>query len=85
MLAAWQNDHAAARAFLDEGLALARELGEARTAATALTWLGVAAKGRGDSAAARPLYEEAIALGRAARCRPGARARPRQRGHGGVR
>ena len=61
-LARIQGDHAAARARLEESLALYREWNDKGGIAYALTSLGNLAYGQGDYAGARSLYEEGLAL-----------------------
>lgn len=64
---AWgQDDFPSARAQLAEALASARRLGDARTAAGALTYLGLTTLLQGDLAGARACYEEGLARARAA-------------------
>jgi predicted ATPase/DNA-binding SARP family transcriptional activator len=62
MLADDQGDYEAARALLQESLALSRELGDQRGAAMALNNLGGQAQHVRDFAAARALYEESLAI-----------------------
>jgi len=55
---------AAAQAVLEEGLAIAREIGDIERGARILQPLGIAALGRGDRNAARAYFEEAVTLAR---------------------
>ncbi|MBI3997773.1 MAG: tetratricopeptide repeat protein, partial [Armatimonadetes bacterium] len=60
---AWhQADYEAARASFEEGLTLARELGDKRRAAAALIGLGLVAWNQGEYARARSLYEDSLVL-----------------------
>jgi non-specific serine/threonine protein kinase len=61
-LANMQGDHAEARALLEEGLALYRELGDRGGSARALSSLGLAAYRLGELTEARALLEEGLAL-----------------------
>jgi len=54
--------YAAAREYLDESLAIARELGDERSIAVTLQPIGMACLGLGDMANARRFLEEALAL-----------------------
>lgn len=65
-LALDQGDLGSARSLSEQALALARELGEARTIAQALNGLGMAASNAGDAAAARAFYEQSLAAAREA-------------------
>jgi ATP/maltotriose-dependent transcriptional regulator MalT len=62
MVALWQERWEEAECSLEEGLALAREVGDRWWQAYTLSWLGSALLRAGDPAAARPVYEEALAL-----------------------
>jgi predicted ATPase/DNA-binding SARP family transcriptional activator len=68
-LAFSENDHAAAKNAFDRAEALARKDGGIGLALT-LYWSGLAAQLRGDTNAARAAFEEAVAIGEAARNRP---------------
>ena len=59
-----QGDYLAARALLEEGLAIRRELGDRRGTAGSLSNLGVVAINQGDYPAARALYQESLAIDR---------------------
>jgi tetratricopeptide (TPR) repeat protein len=59
-----QGDYPAARALLEESLAIRRELGDRHGIATSLSNLGYAALNQGDYPAARALYEESLAIRR---------------------
>jgi predicted ATPase/class 3 adenylate cyclase len=61
-LASPQGDYPAARALLQESLAICQELGHKRGTAFALYGLGLAAWNQGDYGAARALYEESLAI-----------------------
>ncbi len=63
-LATTQSDHAAARAFHEESLALRRTIGDRVGIATSLNNLGNVATKNGDHEGARVLYEESLALRR---------------------
>jgi predicted ATPase/class 3 adenylate cyclase len=56
--------YAQSRAYLQESLGIAREMGNAQSAAEVLLPLGMACQGDGDVAAARARLEEAVALDR---------------------
>jgi tetratricopeptide (TPR) repeat protein len=58
----WQGDYARARVLTDQGLALAREVGDKRGMAWALNNLGDLAEAQGDYAAAQELFAESLAL-----------------------
>ncbi len=60
------NDFPAARALLEESVAIWRELGDVRNTGRALVELSVVANAQGDIALARSLTEEGLALARAA-------------------
>jgi predicted ATPase/DNA-binding SARP family transcriptional activator len=63
---AWnQSDYAAARALLEESLAIHRALGNQQGVTVALNGLGDVALDQGDYAAARSLYEESLSISRA--------------------
>ncbi len=64
-LAYYQNDHAAARSFFEEGLARARQAGNKRGIAFALDGLGAQATNRGDYEQAAVYSEQSLALSRA--------------------
>jgi tetratricopeptide (TPR) repeat protein len=64
VLAYTQGDFTAAHAFLQESLALRRELGDTWGIAASLNNLGLVAEEQGDYAAARALFEESLALER---------------------
>jgi non-specific serine/threonine protein kinase len=61
-IAAHRGDFAATRAFVEQELAIGRELGDKRIIATSYRALGWVASLQGDSASARPFYEQALAL-----------------------
>src|SRR5205823_2564575 len=61
-VAMWVGEFSAMSALIEESLGLARELGDLRLRAYALTGIGAAATLGGDPAAARPRFEEAVAL-----------------------
>ena len=63
-LACWMGRYADAKAYLEESLAIARELGDKARIAAALQPLGLASQGLGDPVAARRHLEEALALAR---------------------
>ena len=63
-LALFQRDDAAAVRYLEQGLAMARDLEDRFSLADALTALGYGALLAGDYARAEALYEEALAIGR---------------------
>jgi tetratricopeptide (TPR) repeat protein len=63
-IASWMGHYGEAREYLQECIAIARELGDKRTIAGALQPLGLAALGLGDYDAARRHSEEALALAR---------------------
>ena len=60
----WTGRYADALAHLEEGLAIAREIGDRRMVAAMLQPLGFAAHGNGDPGAARAYLAEALALAR---------------------
>jgi predicted ATPase/class 3 adenylate cyclase len=64
MLARRQGDYGAARALLEESLAIRRELGDKGGIASALGSLGWAAHDQGDQGAARALFGESLAIDR---------------------
>jgi tetratricopeptide (TPR) repeat protein len=64
VLAYTQGDFTAAHAFLQESLALFRELGDTWGIAYALNGLGLVANDQGDYARARALFEESLAMRR---------------------
>src|SRR5205823_5702426 len=61
-LAEAQGDSGAARALLEESLAINRELGNKLGIASSLQGLGMAAHDQGDNGAARALLEESLAI-----------------------
>lgn len=62
---AWvQGHHTAARALLEESLALSRELGDKAGIALSLNYLGFVMRAQGDYVTARALLEESLALSR---------------------
>ena len=63
-LAHCQGDHAAAKAHLEAGLVLYRELGDLEATAATVSNLGFLMRTRGDYAAARSLYEQGMKLQR---------------------
>jgi tetratricopeptide (TPR) repeat protein len=63
-LASFMGRYAQSRAYLQESLDIAREMGNAQSAALVLYPLGVACQGEGDVVAARAHFEEAVALAR---------------------
>jgi predicted ATPase/DNA-binding SARP family transcriptional activator len=65
-----QGDLEAARAFLEQGLAIWREMGDRRGIATVLNNLGNLLRRLGDHEAARAMYEESLALHRELGDRP---------------
>ena len=65
-LATHQLDHAAARRFATESLAIARSLGERRLLVSSLSSLGLVEVQQGHHARGRELYEEALELARSA-------------------
>ncbi|MDQ3875521.1 MAG: tetratricopeptide repeat protein, partial [Actinomycetota bacterium] len=70
-LAAMQGDVESARRFLEESLALYRELGDESRIAAAVGDLGLVTVIQGDTAEGMRLHEEALALARALGDRPG--------------
>jgi tetratricopeptide (TPR) repeat protein len=65
MLALHQGEYAKARSFLEEGVAIARQVGDQHLLAPTLATLGFVSRVEGDYATARGALEEALALGRA--------------------
>ena len=65
MLALHQGDYAGARLFLEQGLAIARQVGDQHLLVPTLATLGFIARAEGDYATARRALEEALTLGRA--------------------
>jgi non-specific serine/threonine protein kinase len=65
MLALHQGDYAAARAFVDEGVAFARAAGDQRQLAPTLATFGFITRVQGDYAVARRALEEVLTLGSA--------------------
>jgi predicted ATPase len=63
-LAYFMGRYAQSRAYLQESLGIAREIGNAQSAAEVLLPLGVACQGEGDLVAARMHLEDAVALDR---------------------
>lgn len=63
-LGGWMGRYAEARRYLEECLAIARELGDKERVASALQPLGLASLGQGHLSAARGYFEEALALAR---------------------
>jgi tetratricopeptide (TPR) repeat protein len=63
-LASFMGRYAQARAYLQESLGIAREMGNAQSTALVLYPLGIACQGEGDLDAARAHFEEAVALAR---------------------
>jgi len=61
-----QGDHDAAQRLLGDAVDLQRQVGAPRGLAMAVTHAGLAARGRGQYAAARALHEEAVGHARAA-------------------
>ena len=64
ILALDQGDYAAARALVEESLAVGRDLGDKRSIVLSIHNLGAVAREQGDYAAARSLLEESLAVGR---------------------
>ena len=62
MVAFDRGDDDQATTFLEESLALAREIGDQLLVATALNDLGSVAYKRGDLDRAEPLYQESLSL-----------------------
>lgn len=62
MLALRQGDYPAARAALEEGLAIARQVGDRRVLAPTLTTLGFVARVQDDYPAARPALQEGLTV-----------------------
>jgi len=71
VLAYFQSDYAAARALLEESLAIAGQLGDRWGMSSALNNLGNVACDRGDYPAAQALHEESLAIRRELRDRSG--------------
>jgi predicted ATPase/DNA-binding NarL/FixJ family response regulator len=65
LLAVWQGDFGSARAVLGEGLAVAQELGDQRSVAFALTFLGRVCRDEGDVETSRAHGARGVALFRA--------------------
>ena len=65
MLAMWRREHNLSAAWIEQGQALLRP-GDDAVLALARTMMGVAVEARGDIAGATALYEESLALARAA-------------------
>jgi tetratricopeptide (TPR) repeat protein len=63
-LGGWMGRYAEAQAYLEECLAIARELDDKERVASVLQPLGLAALGQGSRSAARGYFEEALALAR---------------------
>ena len=63
-LALFQRDHAAARACLEESLALKRKLGDERGVASSLYHLGMVVQSQGDYHHAEVLFAQSLAIGR---------------------
>lgn len=63
-IATYMGRYAEARRYLEESLAIAREIGDKRVATAALQPLGLSCLGLGDPAAARAHLEEALVLAR---------------------
>jgi len=63
-LSTFGGEHRQARGYLEESLAIARELGDLNRVAATLQPLGMAALGDGDGAAARRHLEESLAIAR---------------------
>jgi predicted ATPase/class 3 adenylate cyclase len=63
-LGCWMGRYADARGYLEESLAIAREIGDQRMVAAVLQPLGIATLGQGDMAASRRHLDEALALAR---------------------
>jgi non-specific serine/threonine protein kinase len=63
MLALHQGDYAGARAFVEEGVAFARQAGAQRQLAPTLATLGFVARVQGDCATARRALQEVLTLG----------------------
>jgi tetratricopeptide (TPR) repeat protein len=66
-----QADYKVARAYMTEGLAIARELGDQVGIARALNNLGIVAYHQADYSAARACYEESLAIKRKLGNKPG--------------
>jgi predicted ATPase/Tfp pilus assembly protein PilF len=64
VLASLQGEYDSARRYDEEGLAIARELGDKESIPAFLDNLGIMARQRGDYASARSFYEESLALRR---------------------
>jgi predicted ATPase/class 3 adenylate cyclase/Tfp pilus assembly protein PilF len=63
-LALFQRDHAAARACMEESLALKQELGDERGVASSLYNLGMVVQSQGDYRQAEVLFAQSLAIGR---------------------
>jgi ATP/maltotriose-dependent transcriptional regulator MalT len=63
-LACVEGDYTTARALVEEGLAIRREVGDRWSTAISLISLGEVARCEGDNARAEPLFQEALALNR---------------------
>jgi tetratricopeptide (TPR) repeat protein len=63
-LASFMGRYTQARAYLQESLRVAREMGNTQSVALVLYPLGIACQGEGDLGAARAHFEEAVALAR---------------------
>jgi hypothetical protein len=73
MLALLQGDYGAARAFLEEGVSLARGVGDRSLLASTLSWLGFVTRVACDYGAARPTLVEALSRAPARRVMPSTR------------
>ncbi len=63
-LGSWMGRYAEAQGYLEECLAIAREMGDMQRIESVLQPLGLASQGLGNAEKARGLYEEALALAR---------------------
>jgi len=63
-LGGWMGRYAEAQGYLEESLAIAREIGDKQMVARVLQPLGLASHGQGNPAKAREHFEEALALAR---------------------